>query len=145
MITSDLPSFLAPRKFRKFRKFDPGEAELAAGAASSTWWAARVRAAQARQIATAVGLAAAIAAWWLPGGAVGAGAQSSPEALPAEDCVVAPRTGQEIAALLADPNTATPAATTGGQTLPAGEPVAAETDGGDGAGRPDVARLPERR
>jgi hypothetical protein len=38
-----------------------------------------------------------------------------------------PRTRQEIAALLTDPSTATPAATTAGQTLPAGEQVAAET------------------
>jgi hypothetical protein len=129
VITSDLPSLLAPRKFRKFRKFDTGEAELAAEAASSRRWlaATRVRAAEARQISAAVGLAAAIAVWWLPGGGVGSGAQSSPEALPAEVCIVAPRTGQEIATLLADPNTATPAATTGGQTLPAGEPVTAET------------------
>ena len=44
-----------------------------------------------------------------------------------EDCVAAPRTPQEIAVLLADPDVATPAATTAGQTLPAGEPVAAET------------------
>jgi hypothetical protein len=101
---------------------------MAPGAASSSpWLSARIRAAQARQISAAVGLAALIAVWWLPGGVVGAGAQSSPEALPAEACVVAPRTRQEIAVLLADPNTATPAATTGGQTLPAGEPVAAET------------------
>jgi hypothetical protein len=80
-----------------------------------------------RQISAAVSLAAAVTAWCMPGGVVGTGAQSSPEVLPAEDCVVAPRTRQEIAVLLADPNTATPAATTGGQTLPAGEPVAAET------------------
>jgi hypothetical protein len=40
---------------------------------------------------------------------------------------VAPRSRQEIAVLLADPNTATPVATTSGQTLPAGEPVAADT------------------
>jgi hypothetical protein len=126
VITSDLPSFLAPRKFRKF---DSGEADLAAEAASSRRWlaATRVRAAEARQIAAAVGLAAAIAAWWLPGGAVGSGVQSSPVALPAEDCVIAPRTRQQIALLLADSDTATPAATTAGQTLPAGEPVAAET------------------
>ncbi|MDF3041837.1 MAG: hypothetical protein K0Q71_4543 [Thermomicrobiales bacterium] len=78
-----------------------------------------------RQISAAVGLAAVIAAWRLAGGVEGAGAQSSPEALPAEECVVAPRTRQEIAVLLADPHTATPAATTDGQTLPAGEPVAA--------------------
>jgi len=128
VITSDLPSLLAPGKFRKFRKFDPGEAELAAEAASFSWRAAaRVRASQARQIATAVGLAAAIAAWWPPGGAVEAGTQSSPEALPAEVCVIAPRTLQEIVVLLADPDTATPAATTAGQTLPAGEPIAAAT------------------
>jgi hypothetical protein len=75
------------------------------------------------------GIAAMIAAcWlWLPGAVTGASAQSSPEAVPAEDCAVTPRTRQEIAALLAHPNTATPAATTGGQTLPAGEPVAAES------------------
>jgi hypothetical protein len=41
--------------------------------------------------------------------------------------MVAPRTSQEIAVLLADEDTATPTATTAGQTLPAGEPVATET------------------
>jgi hypothetical protein len=40
---------------------------------------------------------------------------------------MAPRTRQEIVALLADANIPTPAATTAGRTLPAGEPVAAET------------------
>ena len=70
---------------------------------------------------------AVITAWWLPGLVAGTSAQRSPEAAPAEECIVAPRTGQEIAALLADTNTATPAATTAGQTLPAGEPVGAET------------------
>ena len=83
--------------------------------------------ARAGQIPAAISLAAVITAWWLPGAVAGVIAQSSPEAVPAEDCAVAPRTRQEIAELLADPNTATPAATTGGQTLPAGEPVAAET------------------
>ncbi len=68
-----------------------------------------------------------IAAWWLPGGVAGVSAQSSPEAVPAEECIVAPRSRQEIAVLLADQNTATPAATTAGQTLPAGEPVADES------------------
>ena len=68
-----------------------------------------------------------IAACWLPGTLTGTSAQSSPEALPDVGCHVAPRTRQEITALLGDPNTATPAATTAGQTLPAGEPVAAET------------------
>jgi hypothetical protein len=81
----------------------------------------------ALQIATAVGLVAAIATWRLPGGMGGADAQSSPEAVPVRECIVAPRTREEIAALLTDPNTATPAATTAGQTLPAGEPVAAGT------------------
>jgi hypothetical protein len=69
---------------------------------------------------------AAIATWWLPG-AAGASALGSPQAGPAEECVVAPRTRQELAALLADPDIATPDATTAGETLPAGEPVAAET------------------
>ena len=68
-----------------------------------------------------------IAAWWLAGTVAGTSAQSSPGAIPAAECMVAPRTRQEIAALLADPSTATPAATTAGKTLPAGEPVAAET------------------
>lgn len=67
----------------------------------------------------------AIAVWWLPGAT--AGAQGTPNARPAEECVVAPRTRQEIDVLLADPNIATPAATTAGQTLPAGEPVTVET------------------
>ena len=68
-----------------------------------------------------------IAACWLPGSVAGTSAQSSPEAVPAVECLVAPRTRQEIAALLAGPDTATPAATTAGQTLPPGEPIAAET------------------
>jgi hypothetical protein len=72
-------------------------------------------------------IAAVITAWWLPGAVAGAGAQCSPEAGPAEACLVAPRTRQEIAVLLANPNIATPAATTAGQTIPAGEPVPAET------------------
>jgi len=68
-----------------------------------------------------------VAAWWLPGAVAGAGGQSSPEAVPVQHCIVAPRTRQQIAVLLADPDIATPAATTAGQTLPAGEPVAGET------------------
>jgi hypothetical protein len=68
-----------------------------------------------------------IAACWLPGTVASSSAQSSPETFPPEACLVAPRTRQEIVALLADPDTATPAATTAGQTLPPGEPVAAET------------------
>jgi hypothetical protein len=119
--------FLVPRKFRKFRKFDSGEAGLAGGAARFSGWAsATVRVAQARRISAAISLTV-IAAWWLPGEVTGTSARSSPEAIPAEECTVAPRTRQEIAVLLADPNTATPAATTSGQTLPAGEPVTAET------------------
>ena len=82
---------------------------------------------RACQISAAVSLAAVIAAWWLPSVVGGASDQSSPEAVPAGDCIVAPRTRQEIVALLADANIATPAATTAGQTLAAGEPVAAET------------------
>ena len=73
------------------------------------------------------GIAAVTATWCLSGAVAGVSTQSSPQAVPAEDCAVAPRTRQEIAALLANPNTATPAATTGGQTIPAGDPVAAET------------------
>jgi hypothetical protein len=101
---------------------------LAAGAARSLRCVlARVRAGRACQISAAVSLAAVIAAWWLPSVVGGASDQSSPEAVLAGDCIVAPRTRQEIVALLADANIATPAATTAGQTLPAGEPVATET------------------
>jgi hypothetical protein len=88
---------------------------------------ARVRVGRAWQISVAVSLAAVTAAWWLPGVVGGASDHSSPEAVPAGDCIVAPRTRQEIVALLADANIPTPAATTAGRTLPAGEPVAAET------------------
>jgi hypothetical protein len=83
--------------------------------------------ARACQISVAVSLAAVIAAWWLPSVVGGASDQSSPEAVPTGDCIVAPRTRQEIVALLANPSTATPAATTAGQTLPAGQQVTAET------------------
>jgi hypothetical protein len=83
--------------------------------------------ARACQISAAVSLATVIAAWWLPSAVSGASDQSSPEAVPAGDCIVAPRQRQEIVALLANANIATPAATTAGQTLPAGEPVATET------------------
>ena len=72
-------------------------------------------------------IAAVIAACWLPDAVAGFSAQSSPEAAPAEACLIAPRTRQEIVVLLADPSIATPAATTAGQTLPAGEPVNTET------------------
>jgi hypothetical protein len=100
---------------------------LIAASARFSWWAsATVRVAQARRISAAISLTV-IAAWWLPGAVAGTSAQSSPEAIRAEECTVAPRTRKEIAVLLADPNTATPAPTTAGQTLPAGEPVAAET------------------
>jgi hypothetical protein len=119
--------FLVPRKFGKFGKFDSRVAGLIAASARFSWWAsARVRVARARQISAAVSLTV-IVAWWLPGAVAGTSAQSSPEAIPMEECIVAPRTRQEIAVLLADPNTATPAPTTSGQTLPAGEPVTAET------------------
>jgi hypothetical protein len=119
--------FLVLQKFRKFRKFESGEAELTAAAAGTSAGAsAAVRVTRAWQISDAISLIV-IAAWWLPGALAVTSAQSSPEAIPAEACIVAPRTRQEIAALLANPNTATPAATTAGQTLPAGEPVAAET------------------
>jgi hypothetical protein len=119
--------FLVPGKFGKFGKFDSGAAKLAAADASPERWAsAAVRVARAWRISAAVNLTV-ITAWWLPGLVAGTSAQRSPEAAPAEECIVAPRTGQEIAVLLADTNTATPAATTAGQTLPAGEPVGAET------------------
>ena len=68
-----------------------------------------------------------IAACWLAGTVASTSAQSSPQAIPAVACLVAPRTHREIAALLADPDTATPAATTAGQTVPAGEPVTTES------------------
>jgi hypothetical protein len=83
-------------------------------------------AARARQTSATV-ILTVILAWSLPSTVVGTSAQSSPQAIPAGECLVAPRTRQEIAALLTDPSTATPAATTAGQTLPAGEQVAAET------------------
>jgi hypothetical protein len=82
---------------------------------------------RARQISAGVSLAAVIAGGWLAGVVAETSAEATPDALPPQDCVVAPRTRQEIAVLLADPSIATPAATTTGQTLPAGEPVAAET------------------
>ena len=123
----NFPLFLVPGKFGKFGKFDSGQAGVTATIARSSGWAsAKVRVTRARQISVAVGLAM-IAAWWLAGTVASTSAQSSPEAVPAVECLVAPRTRQEIAALLADPDTATPAATTAGQTLPAGEPVAIET------------------
>jgi hypothetical protein len=123
----NLRLFLVPRNFRKFRKFDSGAGGLAAAAVHSSGRAsAAVRIAQARQIRLAVGLVV-IATSGLLGAVAGSSAQSSPEAIPAEECTIAPRTRQDIAALLADPTTATPAATTAGQILPAGEPVATET------------------
>jgi hypothetical protein len=54
-------------------------------------------------------------------------AATTQEATLVQDCMVLPRTREEIAFLLASPDIATPAATTGGQTLPAGEPVNTET------------------
>jgi hypothetical protein len=123
----NFPLFLVPGKFGKFGKFDLGQAGVAATTVrSSGWVSARVRVAWAIQI-SAVGNLTMIAACWLPSPVASTSAQSSPEAVPAAECLVAPRTRQEIAALLADPDTATPAATTAGQTLPPGEPVAAET------------------
>ena len=108
----NFPLFLIPRKFGKF--------ELGAGGSAA------VRIARERLISAAVGMTM-IAACWLPGAVAVTSAQSSLEVISAEACIVAPRTRQEVALLLADPNTATPAATTAGQTLPAGKPVAAET------------------
>jgi hypothetical protein len=119
----NFPHFLVPGKFGKF---DSGQAGVAATTArSSSWVSAKVRLARAIQI-SAVGSLTMIAACWLPSPAASSSAQGSPEAFPAEACLVASRTRQEVAALLSDPNTATPAATTAGQTLPPGEPVAAE-------------------
>ena len=115
--------FLVPGKFGKFGKFDSGAARFAADDAPPEGWAsAAVHVARAWRISAAISLTM-ITAWWLLGAVAGTSAQSSPEAVPAEECIVAPRTGQEIAVLLADPYPATPAATTAGQTLPAGEPV----------------------
>jgi hypothetical protein len=122
----NFPLVLIPGKFGKFGKFDLGAVGLTAAAARSSRQAsATVRIARARRIAATVSLAK-FAAWWLLGTVAGTSAQSSLEAVPAE-CLVAPRTRQEIAALLADSSMATPAATTAGQTLPAGEPISAET------------------
>jgi hypothetical protein len=84
------------------------------------------RAARARQI-SATAVLTVILAWSLPSTVVGTSAQSTPQAIPAGECIVAPRTRQEIVALLANPSTSTPAGTTAGQTLPAGQQVAAET------------------
>lgn len=54
-----------------------------------------------------------------------------PPATPAADsaplCDIVPRSAAEITALLATPAIATPAATTGGRTLPEGIPLSAET------------------
>jgi hypothetical protein len=51
----------------------------------------------------------------------------TPSATPSSVCEVAPRSHEEIAVLLADPDVATPPATTAGQTIPTGVPVNAET------------------
>ena len=50
-------------------------------------------------------------------------AQASPSPVPALGCDVPARSHHEIAALLAESGVATPAATTGGQTLPEGAPA----------------------
>ena len=63
----------------------------------------------------------------LYGGALHPTPQATPEPQPAAACDVAARSPAEIAGLLAAPGIATPAATTGGQTLPAGNPVDAAT------------------
>jgi hypothetical protein len=97
-----------------------------AAARSSGRTSATVRVTWVLRIVAAVSLAL-IAAWWLLGTVARVSAQSSPEAVPPRECLVAPRTRQEMASLLADPSTATPAATTAGQTLPTGEPVTTET------------------
>lgn len=61
----------------------------------------------------------------------GLGIKLRPPASPAADstpgCDITPRSPADIAALLAAPDIATPAATTGGQTLPEGIPASAET------------------
>jgi hypothetical protein len=54
-------------------------------------------------------------------------APATPAPASAIVCDIAPRSREEIAALLANPDIATPAATTEGRTLPAGSPVSAAT------------------
>ena len=51
------------------------------------------------------------------------GAHASPSPVPALGCDVPARTHHEIAALLAESGVATPAATTGGETIPEGVPA----------------------
>jgi hypothetical protein len=72
-------------------------------------------------------IGAACVFWWVvsPDG-VGS-FRATPEANPRSACDIAPRSREEIATLLADPDIATPAPTTAGQTLPEGTPVSTET------------------
>jgi hypothetical protein len=58
--------------------------------------------------------------------AVGEGGRGVRANVAGHECTISARTPQELAALLADTTIATPPATTGGQTLPAGVPVSPE-------------------
>jgi hypothetical protein len=71
-----------------------------------------------------------MAAWLASLAATPAAAVRSPTTIDPTDspgCAVAPRSPAAIASLLDGPAIATPAATTGGETLPKGEPVNAAT------------------
>jgi hypothetical protein len=61
------------------------------------------------------------------GTAIASNTLATPTAHSSSTCDIAPRSREEIAALLADPAIATPAATTAGQTLPVGNPISTET------------------
>ena len=73
-------------------------------------------------------LGASLILWWPATGNAAPNASATPVPGSNTHCDVPPRTQQEIAALLADPEIATPAATTGGQTLPEGMPTSAEAE-----------------
>jgi hypothetical protein len=64
---------------------------------------------------------------WAAAAASATGGTATPNANSQFACHVAPRSREDIAALLADLDIATPTATTAGQTLPEGIPVSADT------------------
>ena len=70
--------------------------------------------------------AAAVAQIWVAAAGPALGAPATPSSVPAPGCDVPARTPDEIMVLLAGPQIATPAATTDGQTLPAGVPADAD-------------------
>ena len=70
---------------------------------------------------------AALALTWATTQSYMLGTSATPGPVPAPACDVPPRTPEEISVLLGESGIATPAATTGGQTLPEGVPADAET------------------